>query len=165
MIVAIGGASNAGKTSLARQLRDFYAQKRVALLCQDDFVKAVENIPTVRNHVDWEHPDSIDHEKFYQAIKAENTQNDLVIAEGLMVFWHLKTVQLFDKSIFITLDYNTFSRRKARDNRWGYEPEWYVEHIWLSYLAFGQPPAHPAPLMVNGNQALKLKPIIEYLEA
>ena len=31
-----------------------------------------------------------------------------------------------------------FLKRKALDKRWGEFPEWYMEHIWQSYLVYGK---------------------------
>lgn len=139
MIVAIGGVSRAGKTTLARKIRDLFPGKKVTVLCQDDFVKPVEQIPSVGDRIDWEHPDSIDHSAFRKAMMAESKENELVIVEGLLVFYDQETVKLFDRKILIEIDHETYLRRKKKDMRWGVEPDWYIQHIWDSYIRYGKP--------------------------
>lgn len=163
MIVAIAGVSQAGKSTLAGKLRAALGANLSTVLCQDDFVRDPEAIPAVKDHIDWEHPDSIDHEKFRHAIVAEAGRNQYVIVEGLMVLWDSETRRLFDKCIFIEIDKPTFIKRKSADDRWGIEPEWYVEHIWQSYLRFGQTPESQECHVVNGCQPIDLQQIIAYL--
>jgi len=165
MIIAIGGVSTAGKTTLAKQLREHFHDYKVITLCQDDFVKPVDEIPVIQNRVDWEHPDSIDHERFMSAIIAEKNENDIVIAEGLMIYWHQPLLKYFDKRIFVEVDHATFLHRKAKDNRWGHEPDWYINHIWKNYLLFGKPPENESYLSITGNWSITLKPILAYLKS
>ena len=164
MIIAIGGVSTAGKTTLAGQLRNHFHNKKTSILCQDDFVKPVEQIPLIKNRINWEHPDSIEHIRLRDAIEAERRENDILIVEGLMIFWHPFTQSLFDKNIFIEIDYSLFRERKDNDYRWGDEPDWYVEHIWKSYLQFGVPTNRKNTHFVDGNKAIDLIPIINYIE-
>lgn len=163
MIIAIAGVSQAGKSTLAGSLRNVLGTNHTTILCQDDFVHDPKDIPMVKDHIDWEHPDSIDHEKFREAIIAESQRNQYVIVEGLMVSWDSDTCKLFDKCIFIEIDKPTFMKRKSADDRWGIEPEWYVEHIWESYLRFGRKQASQECLVVNGCQPIDLQQIIAYL--
>lgn len=164
MIIAIAGVSQAGKSTLAGSLRSVLRTSCTTILCQDDFVRDPEAIPTINDHIDWEHPDSIDHERFRQAILAEGQRNQYLIVEGLMVLWDSETRRLFDKCIFIEIDKPTFLERKSADDRWGIEPEWYVEHIWNSYLRFGYNPGSQDCLVVNGCQSIDLQQIITYLD-
>jgi nicotinamide/nicotinate riboside kinase len=164
MIIAIGGVSTAGKTTLAGQLRNFFQNKKVSILCQDDFVKPVEQIPLIENRIDWESPDSIDHMRFRDAIEAEKRENDIVIVEGLMVFWDPLTQALFDKNVFIEISYSLFMKRKNSDYRWGNEPDWYIGHIWQSYLQYGLPTNRKNIVSVDGNKRIDLTPILNYLE-
>ncbi len=165
MIVAIGGVSRAGKTTLARKIRDLFAGKKVTVLCQDDFVKPVEQIPSVGDRIDWEHPESIDHVALKKAILAENKENDMVIVEGLLVFYDPETVKLYDKKILIEIDYETYLKRKKKDSRWGTEPDWYIQHIWDSYLQFGKPKDDIDTYKLDCVKDYHLKDILTYLSA
>lgn len=165
MIIAIGGVSTAGKTTLASRLRDAFTNKNVSLLCQDDFVHSVELIPKIKDRIDWEHPDSINHKKMLQAIIAEKAQNEILIVEGLMIFWHQETIKWFDKSIFIEIPQEIFRRRKAVDNRWGNEPEWYIDHIWNSFQQYGIPQDKSNMLQLNGQIPISMEKVLQYLKS
>jgi nicotinamide/nicotinate riboside kinase len=164
MIIGIGGVSTAGKTTTANKIRRLFGDLSVAIVCQDDFVKPVENIPLVRDRVDWEHPDSVNHEKLLSTILAERKSSDIVVAEGLMIFYHKAIASLFDKKIFISIDYETFRRRKGIDNRWGYEPDWYIEHIWESYQKYGQLPQSTDFLTIDGSSHNQDVELMKYLK-
>jgi hypothetical protein len=127
-------------------------------------VKTIEEIPRIQDRIDWESPDSIDHERLIHTILAENQQNDLVIAEGLMIFYHPEVNALFDKRIFVSIDYQTFKQRKLLDNRWGHEPEWYIEHIWESFLRFGRIEPSADVLVLDGNIEISSDEILNFLK-
>lgn len=164
MIIGIGGVSTAGKTTTANKIRKLFSGLQVSIICQDDFVKPVEDIPLVKDWVDWEHPDSVNHEKLLNIIIAETKTNDIVIAEGLMIFYHKAIADLFDKRIFISIDYQTFKQRKNFDNRWGHEPEWYIHHIWTSYQKYGQLPQSYDCLLIDGSTKIEDSDLMKYLK-
>ena len=167
MIIGIGGVSRAGKTKLARRLQKYFRQqgRSVRLLHQDEFVFPESEIPKVKGRVDWEHPGSIDFSRFRESIVKASQQYDVVIAEGLMAFCDEETNRLYEKCFFVEISKPTFLRRKAADQRWGEEPEWYVEHIWESYLKYGVPVEWPAPVLrLSGEVRLDWEAAIRFLE-
>ncbi len=137
MIIGIGGVSNAGKSTLARKIRNLFPERKTTILCQDDFVKPHYELPHIGNHIDWELPETIDFQYYYNRILIASRNSDLVIAEGLFAFYNPALNRLYDKKIFITISKETFYKRKKRDVRWGKEPHWYIDHIWESYLKYG----------------------------
>lgn len=163
MLIGIGGVSTAGKTTLAASLRSHFKGLKTAVVCQDDYVKPIDQIPCVKDRVNWEHPDSIDHHLFRKTVMAEHKVNDLVIVEGLMVFWEDELNLLFDKRLFISIDKKLFRQRKSNDRRWGIEPSWYIDHIWDSYLQFGQPPVKDAVYVVDGNESIDIQLVLKYV--
>ena len=48
---------------------------KIKVLCQDDFIKPESKIPQINGLTDWEHPSSINHEMYYQAIIREAKNN------------------------------------------------------------------------------------------
>ncbi len=164
MIIAIGGPSNAGKTHLTQRLCAYFGKTKAAGLCQDDFVKPLEQIPQIRQHLDWEHPDSIHHQRLRNSIIELSHEKEIVLVEGLMIYHDRETLGLFDKKLFVDIDFATFWKRRSADTRWGIEPDWYLEHIWKSYLMYGKAPEIPDLMMINGSKPIRLKSIIEYLE-
>lgn len=134
-IVAIGGCSNSGKSTLARQLSDQLPYE-TQIVAMDNHVRPTEVIPRVDDRIDWEVPESIDWKGIYQIILTSKAE--IVITEGFLIFWNKSINRLFDVKIFLDIDYNTFMQRRRQETRWGSEPEWYVQHVWDSYLKFGR---------------------------
>ena len=165
MIIGIGGVSRAGKTDLAKGLgRHFRAKgQSVCILHQDEFVFPEEAIPKIRDRTDWEDPASIDFERFYDAIRSGAETYDVVIAEGLLVFYDPRIDLLFDRRLFIEIGRDTFLERKSRDRRWGEEPAWYIEHIWDSYLHYGQPHDPEQIFFMNGERPVDWPRVLEAL--
>ncbi len=159
MIIGIGGISRSGKSFLARKLHELFEKdgKTVGVFPQDKYVFPEYLIPTINDHIDWERPESIDFPGYIKAIKESSIINDITIAEGLMVFWNPELFNLFTCRIFIELGEEEFNKRKNKDIRWGKEPDWYVEHIWKSYLQYGQiPEGVKMDLVLNGEMDFNL---------
>ncbi|MCB2219263.1 MAG: hypothetical protein KQI35_02625 [Bacteroidetes bacterium] len=163
MIIGIGGVSNSGKSALAQQIKEARSQNDVRILCQDNFTFPKPQIPVIRDHTDWEQPGSIDFVAFERAIENAAKNSDIVIAEGLIIFWDDQVNALFDKRIFIHLQQDTFMQRKETDLRWGLEPHWYKEHIWQSFLKFGQPPTNKNILHIHGEDSFDMEKILSFL--
>ncbi len=167
MIVGIGGISRSGKSFLAEQLQHAFEARdySVKVLSQDDFVFPEEQIPKINGHVDWEIPESIDFEAFIEAIKAANHRCDLILLEGLMLFWNSDLLKLLDLCVFIELGKELFVQRKQLDLRWGKEPDWYIEYIWKSYLIYGQLPANVLPeLLLDGSRPFDIKQVVHLIQ-
>ena len=164
MIIGIGGASTSGKSWLATKIKSRNPGKKVKLLCQDDFVLASSQLPHIRDHVDWEIPESINFDRYLEAVMRCYIGYDIVIAEGLMVFYDRRLVRLFDMKIFIDIVKETFFIRKVEDLRWGQEPDWYIEHIWESYLKYGTIPNDDLSyLNIKGDGIIDLERVYEFV--
>ena len=162
MIIGIGGVSRSGKSFLGKALQEKFslAGKSVEVLDQDDYVLPSQDIPLIRDHVDWEIPESIDWARFKEAISLAQLRCDIVIAEGLMVFWNESINRIIDKRIIITLSQKEFFNRKRVDLRWGKEPEWYIQHIWDSFLKYGKLPDGMDPdIILDGEKAFDVSEI------
>ncbi|HEY1053653.1 MAG TPA: hypothetical protein VGE24_00910, partial [Emticicia sp.] len=89
---------------------------------------------------------------------------DVVIAEGLFAFYDESTDALFDKKLFVKVSKRTFLIRKSMDTRWGYEPTWFIDHIWNSFQKYGKPPvALKDMLTVSGEDEFDMEKVIKYL--
>lgn len=165
MIIGIGGVSNAGKTTLAKQLKENLPGLNVSILCQDDFPNPVDQIPTIRDHVDWEIPVSIDMNRYRDKVLEAAKNYDVVIAEGLFAFCDENIVKYYDKKIFLTISKETFWERKSKDLRWGKEPEWYMEHIWRSHFNCGsEKTADNNTFVLSAEQPLNVNQLLPELE-
>lgn len=164
MIIGIGGISNAGKSGLALKIKEHFSDRSVEILCQDDFVKPVSQIPKINGHTDWETPESIDFNRYYNHLISKVKQYDIIIDEGLFVFFDQRLVKLYDKSIFMTLSKETFFNRKEKDLRWGREPGWYIDHIWNSHQKFiREIHLHDTVYLCPGENPVDYESVFEYL--
>lgn len=140
MVIGIGGVSRSGKTTSALELKVQYEQlgKTALVLHQDDFTQPKRLIPRIRYKIDWEHPGSMDFRRFEKAILEARENYDVVIAEGILVFYDPAINALFDERILMEIDRETFLERRSKEVRWGREPRWYLEYVWESYLRWGK---------------------------
>ncbi|MFN0203457.1 MAG: uridine kinase [Bacteroidia bacterium] len=142
-IVGICGGSASGKTYLLRQLLKHFDRNQMSLISLDNYYKDwEEQTPDEEGHVNFDHPDSLDLERFEQDVRRlmngetieikEYTFNNpkktartfryeptpLIILEGILVFHHKPVADLMDLRIFIDAeDYLRLSRRLLRDVR------------------------------------------------
>ena len=163
MIVGVGGASNAGKSWLAKSIKENCPEKKIKILCQDDFVFPMDKQPMVKERIDWENPASIDFSKFKTAIIKNQGNFDIVIAEGLMVYYNRGISRLYDKKVFIEISKRNFLRRKSIDRRWGEEPNWYVEHIWTSYMKYGRIPRNDQSFFLTFANNIDVTEVVNYI--
>lgn len=165
MIIGIGGVSRAGKTTLSEKLKKRLKGKSIKLFNQDDFVKK-GGLPVIRDHIDWEHPDSIDWRRLKKEVKAARGSTDLIIVEGLFAFYDRALASQYDYSVFVRIDKKVFFARKRQDLRWGKEPEWFIRHIWDSYQQYGKLPEDiKRVIWVSGTASSDLEPLIHLIRA
>ncbi|MGL4630574.1 MAG: hypothetical protein ACRCVT_05135 [Leadbetterella sp.] len=133
-LIGIGGISRSGKTILANKLKQQLERKglHVTVLHQDSYTQPLDTIPKVGDQVDWECPESLDFEGFYDAI-LQSKEYDVVIVEGFLLYLDPRITQLISVKINLEITKKEFFARKKQDNRWGKIPIWYFEHIWNSF--------------------------------
>ena len=166
MVIGIGGLSTSGKSRLAKKIQEYYSEKNVIILCQDNFVFPKSLLPKIKDHIDWEHPLSIDFNKLHQKIITESSLADILIVEGILAFYDQQINLLFDKKIFLEIPEKEFFARKTVDTRWGKEPLWYIEHIWNSYKKCGRIPyGWSDTYYISGAKDFDLARLIHYLES
>ncbi len=137
-MIGIGGVSNAGKSELAQRLSDYFTDQSVEIFCQDDYVLPKDKLPLINGHIDWENPETVDFKRYRNAIANSMKIKDVVISEGLFGFYDSELNKMMNIKLFMFLDYHQFYRRKKLDLRWGVEPDWYIRHIYDSYIRYSQ---------------------------
>lgn len=163
LCIGIGGVSRSGKTFLAEMLHNVIKDSKV--IHQDMHIPIESKMPGIKDHLDWERPEAIDWDSFNTGITEALRSGKTVIAEGLMVFHNPEINLHYNKAIFINLSREIFFQRKQSDLRWGREPDWYINHIWDSYLKFGQIPSLMKDiLIIDGENDFKLPTILNYLQ-
>ena len=165
MVIGIGGSSNSGKSTLAKQLSSYYKDISVKVLCQDDFVKRRDYLTTINEHVDWEVPSTIEIEKYINAVIDAKNKYKLVICEGLFAFWFEELNKLYDKKIFLKINELTFKERKSKDFRWGKEPNWYINHIWESHLRYCEIPFKKNKyFIIDASKKINIEELVKFID-
>lgn len=156
--------SRAGKSSLAKKIALNCGPYKVLILDQDDYILPVEKLPRIKNHIDWEHPDTLDLNLLLAAVERAKKSADIVIVEGIFAFYFEALNQLYTHCIYIDLPQALFYERKKQDLRWGKEPFWYIRHIWQAFLLYGRPPQSKDCLHVSGYYSVDIKMVLNHLD-
>lgn len=136
-VIAIGGVSRSGKTSLAHWLHQRLPNSMV--LSQDDFVIPAELISKVRDRTDWEHPDSINWQAWQRAVTSNVPDCNYLIMEGLFMFQESASAIAIDHYYYLGMEKEAFVEERKKEQRWGKEPSWFIEHVWDSHFIHGLP--------------------------
>ncbi|MBV6647362.1 MAG: hypothetical protein KI790_18030 [Cyclobacteriaceae bacterium] len=123
------------------------------MISQDDYPSDASHIPSIQDRVDWEHPSSINHLAVLEAVRDAYSNHTHVIVDGLFAFYDPLLDRLYDKRIYLTIDKNVFLERKSVDERWGNEPDWFIEHIWSSHKQHGMPTSNQHLIVHNYNSS------------
>ena len=141
VIVAIAGGTGSGKTTLSKKIIDSYKNINVNYLSLDSYYKDYSNLSfSERAKINFDHPDSIDFDLFYQQIleylkgnniktptysykrhkrlkkKGNLRQGDLLIVDGILILLKKSIRDFFDLSIFLKVDSSKrLNRRIVRD--------------------------------------------------
>jgi len=163
LVVGISGVSRAGKSTLSKRLTNRLHDWKIIILDMDDFVFPKNEMPRINEEADWETPESVDYVRLSDRINEVNAGFDLVIVEWILIFYDETLNSLFDKKLFIEIPYETFLERKRNDRRWN-EPEWYIQHIWDSYLKYGLKNSEDA-MKISGNSSFEIPDILEFIRS
>ena len=161
MIIGIGGVSRAGKTTLANMLATQLKKegKSVEVFCQDEYVKPKVSIPKVQGVPDWERPSTIKWDTLTSNV--QKSKADVKIVEGLFSFYPASLRMEYGTKVFIEIDRDTFRKRRSTDQRWDEEPDWYADHVWKSYLKYGQMKGDKSEyIQLDGRKEFDLKKVL-----
>jgi uridine kinase len=127
LVVGIAGGTGSGKTTLARRLARRVGEARCVLLSQDNYYRDLGHLSAgARARVNFDHPDSIDHELLVAHLRelregrdvvaprydfARHARaigggepvpsRDLIIIEGILVFVWPELASLMDLRVFV----------------------------------------------------------------
>lgn len=126
IIIGISGASASGKSLLANTIVNELGSDQVVVISEDAYYKDHSNIPfEERTQINYDHPDSIDHELLYQHLlqlqqgKSVNIpiynhamhvrekhsrligQHAILVLEGILLFFEHKLRELMDIRIYM----------------------------------------------------------------
>lgn len=139
VIVAIAGGTGSGKTTLAKKIIDSYQNIKINYLSLDSYYKDFSQMSFAeRSKINFDHPDSIDFDLFYQQIneyltgsdiktptysykrhkrlkkKGNLRQGDLLIVDGILILLKKSIRDFFDLSIFLKVNSSERLKRRIR---------------------------------------------------
>lgn len=158
-LILIGGLSRSGKSTLAQQLAS--QLENSAYLEQDFFVKPEEELPIIKDRIDWDHPDSVDWKSWTAAIHSHKANYDWVIAEGIFAFTKKSINDLAHFTIQLSIEKELFHKERSQEIRWGKEPEWFLAHVWESHQKYQDTNQINLDLEISRNQIPSIPVIIE----
>lgn len=179
IIIGISGASASGKSLLANTIVNELGTEQVVVISEDSYYKDHSNIPLEeREKINYDHPDSLDHELLYQHLLAlqqgasvdvpiynhslhvreEKTRkigdHIIIVIEGILLFVDQKLRDLMDIRIFMetSLDICLIRRLKRDIKERGRSLDsvlkQYEETVRPMYLQFIDPSKRYADLIV-----------------
>ena len=139
VIVAIAGGTGSGKTTLAKKIINSYQNIKINYLSLDSYYKDFSQMSfNDRSKINFDHPDSIDFDLFYQQIneylkgsdiktptysykrhkrlkkKGNLRQGDLLIVDGILILLKKSIRDFFDLSIFLKVNSSERLKRRIR---------------------------------------------------
>lgn len=151
-LILIGGMSRSGKSSLAQAIQK--AIPNTIHLDQDDFVLPENSLPRIDNRIDWELPETIDWNGLREQISIAESQADLIIIEGIFAFRDKEINQKADLKVYLNIEKTEFLEYRRLEERWGKEPEWYLDHVWQAHQKHKNPYQQPLDLVTSWSEQL-----------
>lgn len=179
ILIGISGASASGKSLLANTIVNELGSDQVVVISEDAYYKDHSNIPfEERAKINYDHPDSIDHELLYQHllqlqqgktieapiynhslhIREKETrkigQHVIIVLEGILLFVEQKLREIMDIRIFMetALDICLIRRLKRdikeRDRSLDSVLKQYEDTVRPMYLQFIDPSKRYADIIV-----------------
>ena len=186
IIVGICGGSGAGKTTLVNELIRCLRQDRISPVAFDSYYRDLSHITMAeRMEVNYDHPDSLDHELFIEHLQelrlgrsveipeydfATHTRtgevtvvqpNEIVILDGILLLHFEQVRDLIDLAVFIDIDEKVrLERRAQRDVRErGRDVEDVHRQFWATVAPmhdrFVQPSLERADRVVTVDESLE----------
>lgn len=120
----------------------------------------------IRNHPDWEIPSSIDWPSWKSEINRIRSQVDILILEGIFAFYDQSMNDTMSHRFFVSITKEIFYKRKRNDLRWGREPDWFIDHIWASFVKYGQVGQCIDPyILLNGEKPFNIELILQTMHS
>ena len=181
-LVGVTGGSASGKTSFLRELRSLFSPEQVCILSQDNYYKPAAEQPKDENgHINYDLPECLDLDAFYEDIKLLKSGKDvkrreyrfqhedqmgewlhfkaapIIIIEGLFIFYRTDIAAHFNLKIFVEAqEHLQLERRLKRDTQERNIPADYVHYQWQNHVMpafrnYLEPYKTDADIVINNN--------------
>ncbi|HEY9362753.1 MAG TPA: hypothetical protein VIQ00_05800 [Chitinophagaceae bacterium] len=171
MIIGIGGVSRAGKTSLSGFLKKNLGRKCVEIHL-DSYIKDSSHwdffmkypifyLSSIHKMFDMEHPDVIDFNRLYEDIIRSNEENEIVIAEGFLITHDPRIKNLIDCYIHVAVNKEEFIKRRTNDYK--KSNSWYANHVWKSFMKYGNNYNGLNYMVVDANNEMDTDSVLAFI--
>lgn len=143
LIIGVAGGSGSGKSTVARKVAELLTDVSVAQVSMDAYYRNMSHLAfDERKQLNWDHPDLVDMEllgdqlealasgtaidkpvyDYVTHLRAARTERmpsaDVVLVDGILLFWNPRVRALFDLKIFVDVEADIrLIRRIRRDMR------------------------------------------------
>lgn len=160
LIVAVGGGTCSGKTTLCNQIEERFSHLNVRVLHMDHYFK--KNPPTVtapftkKVYPEHNHPDTLELPRLFADCKeAFSGPYDLVLVEGLFALYFPEIYEQSDLSVFVDLRAEErFCRRIRRHMAMGQTfdeiTDRYLDTVCLRHDELVEPTKNRADFIISG---------------
>ena len=101
IVIAVCGGTGSGKSYLSKKIINQFNKYKVGYLCLDSYYKNYKDLSFAeRCEINFDHPDSIDFELFYQHLKSLIDGNEIYIVQSTHIN-HTKGCQKIKKLMFV----------------------------------------------------------------
>ena len=160
-LILISGISRSGKSSLASQLST--QLKHCTIFSQDEHTLPENMLPKIKNRIDWEKPETVDWSKLNRRIDQPANSSEYIICEGIFAFCSHALLAKAHFTIAIDIPKASFFKRRRKEDRWGFEPEWFIQHVWNSHLRYHNPYVIKPDLTLNGTKPFNTEKVSELI--
>lgn len=141
VVIAVGGGTGSGKTTVTQQILDRVGEKAVAVISHDFYYRDLEFLPrTDRDRINFDHPDALETGRLVEDLRrlkaghavqvpiydytthTRKTQTQtieprkVILVEGILIYVDRELRSLFDIKIFVDADADVrLIRRLRRD--------------------------------------------------
>lgn len=182
--IGIAGGTGAGKSTLSTALMDKYPQQ-IGLIQLDDYFKPPAEVPTVGNHLNYDHPEALYLDKLYHDLRTLatgssamiSTKNErrnpmyaetkkriidtfipqeIMLVEGYLTLYDERIRSLLTTSIWLEVDHETRWDRRVHFKNDAYEKE----VLLPMHKEFAEPSKQHAQHIINVGQLTKDKVLL-----
>ena len=137
-VIGIGGGTNSGKTTLCKTIAEDFPG--CFIFNQDKYFKTIEEakLSFLDCDINWEKCEALNMDDLVKDVKGKINEKRyrIIIVEGHLVLNYPPLVELFDVTVFITLNYDlAFKRRLTRTYDPPDSPEYFENVVWPGYLS------------------------------
>lgn len=177
-VIGISGATGSGKSTFSDNLKGYFSDYKILVINMDKYYKEESERPKMKGifdgkeYIDDNHPMALDIDRCYMDIQnAINDDYDIVIVEGIFVFYDRRIFNILNLKIFVDCDVDErFARRILRHISFGENldviTKRYVQAVQPRQREYVEPTKWGADIILNGvsQSAIGMEMVVNYIK-